>query len=313
MRIQFLVTNTIDHKLYDITNLIIKITWTDVLNNGCSKLDFSYIEGYTEIGNGSVIQFIYDNKILFQGFVFKTRRNSKKEIQVTAYDQLRYLKTKDSIVIKDMTLGALIKNTCKYFNLKWGYISDTKYKLFPSVHTDKTWLDIFYSSVQDTLLATGEKYCIRDEAGHIALRNLKELNLSLVIGDRSLCYDYDYEKSIDEKTYNLVVLLKKDEREPIIAKDEESFKRYGILQYFESVDQNANNAQLQEQAKEMLREYNQETETLQLKCIGDIRVRAGNRIFASVGDLRMNRRLVVDKVTHSFKEESHTMDLELIL
>jgi hypothetical protein len=162
-------------------------------------------------------------------------------------------------------------------------------------------------------LATGEKYCIRDEAGHIALRNLKELNLSLVIGDSSLCYDYDYEKSIDEKTYNLVVLLKKDEREPIIAKDEESFKRYGILQYFESVDQNANNAQLQEKAKEMLREHNQETETLQLKCIGDIRVRAGNRIFASVGDLRMNRRLVVDKVTHSFKEESHTMDLELIL
>ncbi|WP_070000050.1 XkdQ/YqbQ family protein [Cellulosilyticum sp. I15G10I2] len=313
MSIQFLVTNNIDHKLYDITNLIIKITWTDVLNNGCSKLDFSHIDGYAEIGNGSVIQFLYDNQVLFYGFVFKTRRNSKKEIQVTAYDQLRYLKTKDSIVIKDMTLGALIKNSCKYFNLKWGIIADTKYKLIPSIHTDKTWLDIFYSSIKDTLLATGEKYCVRDEAGHIALRNLKELNLSLVIGDSSLCYDYDYEKSIDDGTYNLIVLTKKDEKEPVIAKDEESFKAYGILQYFESVDQNVNNAQLQVRANEMLRSYNREKETLQLKCIGDTRVRAGNRIFSSMEDLRMNRRLVVDKVTHTFKEGSHTMDLELIL
>ena len=68
------------------------------------------------------------------------------------------------------------------------------YKLPVSVQDDKTWLDIIYSAISDTLTNTADGTA-RDEVGSIAIRELcKELQLDLVLGDESLAYEYEYEK-----------------------------------------------------------------------------------------------------------------------
>ncbi len=322
--IEFLVESKEGNKIYEISELVTNVTYTDTLNNGCSKLDFSYIDDDLRIANGSIVRFKYNHANIFYGYVFKSKKGKGKEIQVTAYDQLRYLKAKDTLLIDDITLGALIKKACTRFNLKAGNIADTKYKLTTSAQEDKTWLDMFYDSVIDTSLGIKKKYCVRDEFGSIALRDLEDLRLKLIIGDESLCYDYNYEKSIDDNTYNQIKLVKENEKsgklDVFVTRNSDSFGKWGILQYFEKVDKDMNEAQIKSKADALLGLYNREEESLELSCLGDTRVRAGCGILISINDLEITPTvtnnivkgyLIVDKVTHEFLPV-HTMDLELI-
>ena len=311
---EFLVE--VDGQIYEISELVTSVSYTDKLNDGCSKLEFSYIDDDLVIKNGNVVRFKYDNTNIFYGYVFKVSRNKGKEITVTAYDQLRYCKAKDTIVVKNDTITTLVNKMCNYFNLRKGMLTDTKYKLPVSVQDDKTWLDIIYTAISDTLTNTGKWYCLRDEFGSIAIRDLEDLTLNLILGDESFAYDYEYEKSIDDDFYNQIKIVSDNEktgkRDVYIAKDSNSINKYGLLQYFEVLDKNANPSQAKSKADTLLKLYNREVETLELSCLGDTRVRAGNSFYGQIEDISLNKRLIVKSVTHEFVPV-HTMSLEVMI
>jgi len=273
---EFLVE--VEGQIYEISELVESVSYTDKLNDGCSKLEFSYIDDDVRLQNASVVRFRYNDANIFYGYVFKHSKNKAKEITVTAYDQLRYCKAKDTIVVKNDTITTLVNKMCNYFNLRKGVLTDTKYKLPVSVQDDKTWLDIIYTAISDTLMNTGRWYCLRDEFGGIAVRDLEELQLDLVLGDESLAYEYEYQKSIDDNFYNQIKIVSDNEstgkRDVYIAKDSNSIAKYGLLQHFEVLDKNANPAQAKSKAEMLLQLYNREVETLELNCLGDVRVRS---------------------------------------
>jgi len=314
MNTEFLVE--VNGQIYEISELVKSVSYTDNLNDGCSKLEFSYIDDDLIIKNGSVVRFKYDNANIFYGYVFKVSRNKGKEITVTAYDQLRYCKAKDTIVVKNDTITTLVNKMCNYFNLRKGMLTDTKYKLPVSVQDDKTWLDIIYTAIEDTLTNTGKWYCLRDEFGSIAIRDIEDLTLSLILGDESFAYDYGYEKSIDDDFYNQIKIVTDNEktgkRDVYIAKDSNSIEKYGLLQYFEVLDKNTNPSQAKSKADMLLKLYNREVETLEISCLGDVRVRAGNSFYGRIEDIGLNKRLIVKSVTHEFVPV-HTMSLEVML
>lgn len=312
--IEFLVK--VDNKTYEISELVKSVSFTDKLNDGCSKLEFSYIDDDLKIKNGSVVKFKYNGTNIFYGYVFKHGRNKKKEFTITAYDQLRYAKAKDTIVVKNDTLGSLTKKMCNYFKLKYGLVIDTKYKLPVSVQDNKTWLDIIYTAISDTLMGTGRKYILRDEFGNVAIRDLEDLTINLILGDESLVYDFEYEKSIDDEFYNQIKLASDNEktgkRDVYITKDSSSIAKYGLLQYFEVLDKNENPSQAKSKADVLLRLYNREQDKLSLQCLGDVRIRAGSSFYGQIEDIELDRRLIVKSVTHEFIPV-HTMSLEVIL
>jgi len=314
MNMEFAVET--DGKIYEISELVTSVSYTDKLNDGCSKLEFSYIDDDLKIHNGSVVRFRYDNENVFYGYVFKHGQNKAKEISVTAYDQLRYCKAKDTIVVKNDTVDSLVKKMCNYFNLKAGILTNTGYKLPVSVQDDKTWLDIIYTAISDTLMNTGRWYCLRDEFGNIAVRDLQELQPDLILGDESLAYDYEYEKSIDDEFYNQIKIVSDNEktgkRDVYITKDSSSIQKYGLLQYFEVLDKNYNPSQAKAKADALLRLYNREVETLELECLGDVRVRAGSSFYGRIEDIQLNKRLIVKSVAHEFIPV-HTMKLEVMI
>ena len=205
---------------------------------------------------------------------------------------------------------------CNYFGLNKGTLTDTSYILPTSVQDDKTWLDIIYEAIGDTLANTGRWYCLRDEFGSIAIRDLQELQLNMIIGDESIAYDYEYEKSIDDEFYNYIKIVSDNEktgkRDVYIAKDSDSISRYGLLQYFEKLDKEYNSSQAKAKADALLRLYNREVETLELSCLGDVRIRAGSSFYGQIEDIALNRRLIVKSVTHEFMPV-HTMNLEVML
>ena len=311
---EFLVE--VEGQIYEISELVTSVSYTDKLNDGCSKLEFSYIDDELRIQNGSVVRFRYNGANIFYGYVFKHGQNKQREITVTAYDQLRYCKAKDTIVVKNDTIDSLVRKMCNYFGLKTGTITNTGYKLPVSVQDDKTWLDIIYSAIDDTLTNTGRWYCLRDEFGSIAIRELQELQLDLVLGDESLAYGYEYEASIDDNFYNQIKIVSDNEatgkRDVYITKDSGSIAKYGLLQYFEVLDKNYNPSQAKAKADALLQLYNREVETLELACLGDVRVRAGTSFFGQIEDIKLNRRLIVREVTHEFVPV-HTMNVSVML
>lgn len=315
--IELLIENKLDNKIYDVSEIACSISYSDSLNNGCSKLELTYIYDGVVFSNGSVIRFKYNDAYIFYGYVFSHERTQGDEITLTAYDQIRYLKAKDTFVIRDMRVDELIKVIANYFNLRIGKLDDTGYKLPISIKDNQTYMDMIYDGISNTLIGTGRKFAFKDNFGNLELTDIEKMRIPLIIGDMSLAYEYKYSASIDENTYNLIKISKDNEstgkRDIYIAQDSSSFERYGILQYYESADKDANEEQLKVKANTLLQLMNKETEQITIEALGDTRVRAGNSILANISDLEIMKYLIVRSSKHNFKSDTHTMSLELIL
>ena len=317
-----------DGGVYEISELVKSVSWEDTLNNGCSKLEFTCLASNLNIENGAVVWFRYDGANLFYGRVFKHQHAKNKVVTVTAYDQLRYCKAKDTIVCKGDTVATLVKKMCNYFGLKTGTLTATGYTLPTSAQDSKTWLDIIYTAIQDTLRSRGAWFALRDEFGSVCLRNLKELESNLILGDGSSCYNYDCTKSIDDDFYDQIKLAVDNEvtgkRDIYMTKDSGAIGKYGLLQYFDVMSfstsgssgssSTANEAKKKaltiQMANALLSLYNGETETLTMDCVGDTSIRAGSSFHAKISDLDLDKRLIVKTATHTFLPV-HTMKLEV--
>jgi hypothetical protein len=319
VKVEIAVKTKVDGKTYEISELIKFISYTDNLNDGCSKLEFTYIGGDLLLQNADALWLKYDGSNIFYGYVFKVIRNSSKEISVTAYDQLRYAKAKDYLYSSGDTATSLVNKMCSHFNFVKGVISNTSYVLKDQAYDGDTWLDVVYSGIGETLIAKSKFYCLRDEFGEVTLRDLDDLRIDLMLGDKSMCYKFTHEKSIDENFYNQILLLveiktgsgssQTSTAQIVGTKSDTSIKAYGMMQYYEKV-QNSTAAQAKEKAIALLKLYNRESETLTLECLGDKRIRAGSSFSVYISDLDINQQMYVKSVTHSFVP-IHTMSIEV--
>ena len=90
-----------------------------------------------------------------------------------------------------------------------------------------------------------------------------------------------------------------------------TIKQWGLLRYFEEVK---NPTIGQNKANSLLKLYNKKTRELKVSgAFGDISVRGGTLIPVklNLGDINTNNFMIVEKVTHNFDNNYHTMDLTL--
>ncbi len=281
------------------------------------KLDFTVVEDDTlNFQEGNPVKLTVNGTTMFYGFVFTKKRTAgDATIDVTAYDQTRYLKNKDTFIAEGLKASDLIKRLAMDFRLNLGNIEDTGYTLETIVEENQTLFDMIQNSLDETLLNTGQLFVLYDDGGKLTLKNINSMKLNLLISQET-GESFDYESSIDEQTYNKIKLSYNNEesgkRELYVAQDGDKMNEWGVLQYFEDV-QTATGAAAKADA--LLKLYDQKTRKLTVKnAFGDPRVRAGSAVVVALdlGDITTQNYMVVEKVIHTLNGEEHLMDLTLI-
>lgn len=292
-----------------------EIQWQTERKGVQGSLTFKVVKDATlNFTEGDAVRLKVDGQKVFYGFVFQKKRDKQGIITVTAYDQLRYLKNKDTYVYSNKTASEVVQMLAKDFNLQCGTLEDTKFKIESRVEDNQTLFDIIQNALDLTLTSKKEMYVLYDDFGKLTLKNIGNMKVGILI-DEDTGENFDYTSSIDGETYDKIKLVYNNEktgkRETYIAQDSSHINQWGVLQYFETIDEKTNG---KAKADALLSLYNQKTRNLTIKgAFGDVRVRAGTLVAVSLnlGDIIANSFLLVEQAKHTFSESLHTMDLTL--
>ena len=292
----------------------VEIEWDMVGSPGKLTFTTTKIPGNDKSFNeGDAVCFYYGGKQIFMGYVFTKQRDRQHHIKVTCYDQIRYLKNKYTYVFENKTATQIIQALCKDFNLYTGSMDNTGYVIPAFGEENTAALDIALKALQDTLANTGNMFVLYDDFGKITLKNAANMvSTTLIMEDTA--ENFDYSSSIDEETYNQVVLYYKEDDNKIKvynASNGEKIKQWGTLRYFEEVK---NKTTAQNKANNLLKLYCRKSRSLKVKkAFGDVTVRGGTLIPIKLylGDINVQNYMLVTKVTHNFYNDYYTMDLEL--
>ena len=263
---------------------------------------------------GNQVMLKVDNVNVFFGFVFIKKRDKEQIIKVTAYDQLRYLKNKDTYVYTNKTANQFVSLIAKDFDLNTGALENTGYRIPSRVEDNTSLFDMIQNALDLTLQNTGRMYVLYDDFGKLMLRSIANMRLNLLI-DEETAENFDYTSSIDSDTYNRVKLIREDKetgkRDVYIVQDSDNINAWGVLQHFDTLKEGENG---KAKANALLSLYNNKTRKLSIKNqLGDVRVRGGSMVVVklNLGDVSLQNLMLVESCKHVFKNGEHFMDLDL--
>lgn len=278
------------------------------------SLDLTLLDdGELEIELGDPVQVTYEGTVMFSGFVFQLGRSASDEVEVRAYDQLRYLKNKDTYVFEDKTASEIIQMIAEDFALVTGEIADTGHKM-TKVEDNVALGDMIASALAETTRNTGKLYVLYDDAGELTLKDITSLQAKILI-DQTTAEDYDYSATIDGDTANKIKLVRENPdtgaREIFISQDSENIGKWGVLQRYATLQKEEDGGA---KAQKMLELYNRPHKTIRIRgAFGDPTVRAGS-LIPVVLDMHLDKiqnYMLVESCTHVFDGEHHSMDLDL--
>lgn len=290
------------------------ITWETARKGEPGKLTFTCIKtDNLAFNEGAQVKFTYGKTNLFHGFVFQKQRDKEHHIQVTCYDQLRYLKNKTTYIMSNVRADQILQRIADDFKLRCGTLPNTGFVIPRFEQSNATLFDMILDAIDYTVMSTGNLYYMYDDFGKIMLKNIKDSAIDYLIHDET-AENFDYTTSIDSNTYNRVVIADSENQSAenvAIADDMKNMNQWGVLQLFETA-QNGENPQAK--AAALLKMHNRVSRSLQIKGqFGDVRCRAGTGIYLSLnlGDMVANQRMLIEKATHHFYENDYYMDLVL--
>lgn len=287
------------------------ITWETARVGEPARLTFTVIkDDKLAFSEGAEVNFLYGDTKVFSGYVFEKSRNKDHHIEVTCYDRTFYLKNKENYVMAGVRADQIITRIAMDMGIRVGEMANTKYVIPKFAKADVAMIDTIQDALDETMMATGELYCLYDDFGSLTLKNMKDM-ITDVLVTVDTAEDFDYTTSINGNTFNSIV-VNNDKGDPVVLNDKNTQKRWGVLQMVVDNQSGENSMDL---AKALLSMYNQVSRTLTVNgAIGDIRVRGGSSVYVHLylGDHTCNQSLIVNRVTHTFENGHHSMELTLI-
>jgi len=318
MKTELLIANKRSGQVWEVSPCAAEITYTTNRTGSPGTLKFTLIKaGDVAFLEGDTVRFSVDGQLIFFGWVFTKSKDRWGVIQVTCYDRLRYLKANASYAFYGQKAGDIIRQIAEDFQLTLGSIADTGYALPSLIEEDQSCLDIIGTAVQQTLLNTGKLYVFYDDGEGLALTEAAKMISDVMISEGSYLGEYTYKTDIDEQTYNSVKLVRPNEKtgraDVFIVQDSANIGQWGLLQLYQTVDNSANDAQVKAQAAASLEFCNRRMRTLKVSSLGVPGLRAGQMVYMKVpglGDINLDQYVLLEKVTHTFQNNLHTMEFD---
>lgn len=250
---------------------------------------------------------------LFYGIVF-TATYKEDAVDYVAYDQLRYLKSKDTLVYSGYTTD-FIKTCAEYAGLRTGFFYHGAHYIKNRIEENTSYFDMIGNALDQELLHKGNLCVLYDDFGKVTLNNIENMKLDTLLDEETIA-EKEETSTIDDR-YTTVKLVEENKetgmRKVYERKNNTLFNLYGKLQYFGDVQQGEDGW---EKANVLLKLYSQPSRTFTIqKAAGDPRVRAGRSIIINyvtdTGGMYRYSYALVERCTHTFDGENHMMKLEL--
>ena len=299
-------------KRYDVPALEgVSITWERSGTPGKLTFETKYVKKYKIVEGNSVLVTV-DKKKFFFGFIFTRQFKNDGFVTFTVYDQLRYLKNKETLVYKNKRADEVINIIANRFNLNCGKLANTGYRM-SAIEDNTTLFDIIQNSLDNTVLSTNVVYVLYDEVGKLQLKKVGDMKVNGCLVDKETGEEFTYQTSIDSDVYNQIKLIyenkKKGSYDLYVTRNSKNINKWGVLQYVEKIDTPKLGKQ---KSAALLKLYNKKWRTLSISgVIGNKNVRAGSLVpvILELGDMKVSNYMLVEKVTHKFDNRQHTMDI----
>ena len=304
----------------DITQLVESVQWAGRRGSPARTLTVSLLDddGYWHERSGIDVEegwqciFKWDGTELFRGIFMTQSTTQKKTGKYKAYDNGIYLSNnRDTFVYESKTASQIFSDVCSRFGLPTGEVAGCSYSIPDHIKKKATGWDTIEDALSLEFDNTGTRFFVVSEKGSLSLKKRKENILQWVLETGANVTSYNFSKSI-ENAKTRIKLLSAEGTVLAEASDPGLEAKIGIMQEVETPDETLNSAQLKALADSMLAEKKQASRTLNLNdLIGIPDVISGVGVFVIIPHVAISRTLYVDSDTHTFKDNLHTMSLQL--
>lgn len=292
-----------------------KIVWERKGTPGVLTFTSKYEKSY-KIVEGNAVTVTVDGTKMFFGFVFTRKMSKAGRMEFTVYDQLRYLKNKDTMIFRKKRADEIVRMIANRFRLECGTLTNTGHKM-STIENNTTLFDMIQNALDNTLMSKGKIYVLYDKVGKLTLSEISKMKVNSCLVDAETGEDFTYQTSIDNEVYNQIKLIyenkdkkkKKGSYDIYMTKHGKNINKWGVLQFLEKIE-SPDVAKLK--AKVLLKLYNRKQRSLMISgVIGNTKVRAGSLVpvMLNLQDIKVANYMIVEKVTHEFSNCYHKMEL----
>jgi hypothetical protein len=302
--------------IYDNYELIVtSVIWRGDIGTSSRVLEIDFVN--TKDGRSRMINiqkgrpiFLYNDGVeLFRGVVFRDEIDHKGFHTITAYDETVYLnKNFDTRQFKNAKASDIISRLCRDFGVSAGNIVDTEYVISNVVFHNKSLWQIMITVLSMTTMQTGKKFHLFSKGGKINVVERKSQVSKWVISSDVNITSASYAQSIEDTKTQIKV---KGSSAEVTLKNNELSKQFGVLQEIEEMDGKVKRSQLEQRAKQLLKERSVIDDTAYVECLGIDDVIAGSAVYMNEPMTGIIGAYYVISDSHTFSGGVHTMSLEL--
>jgi len=317
-------------KRLDITDIVESLRISTSMGNECGRADLSIIGDGASYSFGSRLHVMDGERGMFLGYLFSVTMQDSDKFEAVFYDQTRYLRNTDVIVVKGMTASQLFEQICngvilskdgKQYErkLKMGKVDASTYKLPAEVYEGKSLWDVMSEAIEQTLAYEKKMFVIRDNYGELEFRDIHNLESDFIIDADENALSYSYTVGIDNNTYTRARIGyengSKGAREwGVVDAPDEYVNQWGILQYYRLLKTPKKTEELEAMCKQALSAFCQPTREVQITCLGDLRISAGVGVLLRMDGIKAFEGMsayYVASCTHEITNDKHVMTLVL--
>lgn len=301
--------------------IVKSIGWSGDIKQAARKLVVEIINTgdlrdlHMKFEKGAELRLLLDEKQeLFRGVLFADQINPKGQMTLTAYDENIYLtKNKDTKIFRNQSASAIIKRLCNEFSIPTGEIHDTGYVIPKLVFRDKTLFEMMVMALTETQKQNGQHFWISSKEGKLQVLARKEQKGKWVLENGVNLLDASYSQSIEETRTQIKVVGGDGKKKELSAsaKDGALIKRFGVMQHLEKPEKDMTKSQMEQRAKQLLKDLSTIEDQAQIECLGIPDVVSGSCVYVKESVTGILGGYYVSADEHKFESGSHTMSLTL--